>query len=77
MVIGDDPAFFCREAKDGEGLRGACIVIDISVGVTGEEIVCGDGVFGVFCAVDESSLDVCQSRDVVDGSELEGVGSCC
>ena len=68
---------FSGESKDGEGLRGACIVIDISVGVTGEEIGSGDGVFGVFCAVEESSLDVCQSRDVVDGGEIEGVGGCC
>ena len=53
---------------------GVGVVEDVGVGVTGEEIRDLDGVFEVFCAVDQSGLDTCQSRDVVNSSEVKGVG---
>ena len=56
---------------------GVGVVEDVSVCVTDEEIGGGNGVFSVFCAVDECSLDVCELRDVVDGGESKGVVGFC
>ena len=53
---------------------GVGLGVDISVGVTGEEISSGDGVGEVFCAVGESCFNASELRDVVDGCEFKGVG---
>ena len=52
---------------------GTSIVVDISVGVTGEEIRDVDGVFEVFCAIGERGLDSCKYRDIVDGCKVKAV----
>ena len=74
VVIGvrdlGDEAVGGGETKDDESLS----FTGVSIGITGEEITGGDGVGGVFRAGGQGCLDARESRDVVNGCKVEGVG---